>query len=285
MNLEGFKSILCDIDGCLIAGDTTLPGAAELVSLFGDRLIAISNNSTDTPQTLEARLARLGLAIPAERIVLAGATAIDEIALISPHAKLALFGSQALASYAVSAGLVLVEEHADFALLTRDVNFSYERLVRLLRLIRAGTKLVVANIDATHPAADGGLVPETGALLGAIRTCLPDLKYRAIGKPEEALFRIALCKAGVGVRDAVLIGDNPATDGEGAHRLGMAFAAIGNGAARNIAELMQRPSSPRLGQPSTAPVVSGIPTDSLTESKVERPLRSVAESSHIRRKR
>lgn len=257
MNLDRFKSILCDIDGCLIAGDTTLPGAAELVSRFGDRLIAISNNSTDTPQTLEARLARLGLAIPAERIVLAGATAIDEIASTSPGARLALFGSRALADYARSTGLVLVEDHADYALLTRDVNFSYQRLVQLLRLIRAGTRLVVANIDATHPAADGGLVPETGALLGAVRTCLPDLKYRAIGKPEEALFRIALRKAGVGVGDAVLIGDNPATDGEGAHRLGMAFAAIGHGAARNIAELMQRPRSSRPGQPSIAGVPPG----------------------------
>ncbi len=174
MNLDRFKAILCDVDGCLIAGDAALPGAAELVSRFGDRLIAVSNNSTDTSETLEVRLARLGLAIPAERIVLAGATAIDDIALISPGAKLALFGSQALADHALSTGLVLVEDDADFALLTRDVNFSYERLVRLLRLIRAGTKLVVANVDATHPDSDGGLVPETGALFGAVRTCLPE---------------------------------------------------------------------------------------------------------------
>lgn len=269
MNLDRFKSILCDIDGCLIAGDTTLPGAAELVSRFGDRLIAISNNSTDTPKTLEARLGRLGLEIPAERIVLAGATAIDEIALSSPRARLALFGSRTLADHALSTGLVLVEDHADFALLTRDVNFSYERLVRLLRLISAGTKLIVANIDATHPGSDGGLVPETGALLGAVRTCLPDLKYRAIGKPEEALFRIALRKAGVGAHDAVLIGDNPATDGEGAHRLGMAFAAIGNGAARNIAELMQGLGSPRRSRPGTRAVLSGITSDSSPQSTVE----------------
>ena len=242
VGLDRFKAILCDIDGCLIAGETALPGARELVSRFGERLVAISNNSTDTPETLEQRLARLGIAIPAERIVLAGATAIDEIAMASPGARLALFGSAALSARAVSRGLVLSDRDADVALLTRDVDFTYGRLERLVRLLRAGTELIVANIDATHPAADGGLVPETGALLGAICVCLPELKYRTIGKPEEALFRMALLKAGAGTRDAIVIGDNPATDGEGARRLGMAFAAIGNGAARNIAELIREPA-------------------------------------------
>ncbi|ERF84675.1 HAD hydrolase-like protein [Bradyrhizobium viridifuturi] len=240
VRLDHFKAILCDIDGCLIAGDTALPGASELVSRFGDRLIAISNNSTDTPETLAARLARLGLALPADRIVLAGATAIDEIAMASPEARLALIGSATLAARASMRGLVLTDRDADFALLTRDVDFTYERLERLVRLLSAGTELIVANIDATHPAADGGLVPETGALLGAVKTCLPGLRYRAIGKPEEALFRAALLKAGVESCEAIVIGDNPETDGEGARRLGIAFAGIGNGSARNIAELMLR---------------------------------------------
>ncbi len=239
-DLDRFKAILCDIDGCLIAGETPLAGAAELVSRFGDRLIAISNNSTDTPVSLERRLARLGLPIPAERLVLAGAIAVNEIAMTSPGAKLVLFGSPTLVAYALSKGLVLVDSEADFALLTRDVDFTYGRLVQLLRLVRAGTELIVANLDATHPAADGGLVPETGALLSAVRTCLPDLQFRTIGKPEETLFKIALRKAGVEVGDAILIGDNPMTDGEGARRLGMAFAAIGNDAARDIADLIRK---------------------------------------------
>lgn len=241
VDLDRFKAILCDIDGCLIAGDTVLPGARELVVRFGSRLIAISNNSTDTPQTLEARLVRLGLLIPAERIVLAGATAIDKIASDAPGARLALFGSPALAAWALAKGLVLVDYDADFALLTRDVDFNYERLERMVRLLQAGAQLIVANIDASHPAADGGLVPETGALLGAIRICLPGLEYRAIGKPEEVLFHIALRKVGVEPFEAVVIGDNPATDGEGARRLGIAFAAIGEGAAQNIADLISPP--------------------------------------------
>ncbi len=236
--LDQYDAILCDIDGCLLAGETVLAGARELVARFGARLVAVSNNSTDTPHTLGARLARLGLPIPADRIVLAGVTAVDRIAASSPGARLALCGTGHLAAYARTQGLRLVERDADIVLLTRDVDFTYGRLERVVGLLRSGSRLVVANIDATHPAADGGLVPETGALLGAITTCLPGLTYEVVGKPEAPLFDIALGKARVRPDRAILIGDNPATDGAGAHRIGMAFAAIGRGGARDIAELL-----------------------------------------------
>lgn len=141
-------------------------------------------------------------------------------------------------AYARARGLMLIEREADTVLLARDVDFTYSRLEHMVVLLRAGARLVVANIDATHPTADGGLVPETGALLGAITACLPDLTYQVIGKPEAALFEIALRKAGARPDRAILIGDNPATDGEGAWRLGMAFAAVGHGGVRHIADLL-----------------------------------------------
>lgn len=239
--LDQYEAILCDIDGCLLAGETVLGGARDLVARFSARLIAVSNNSTDTPHTLSARLARLGLPIPADRIVLAGATAVDQIAAQAPGARLALYGSGILMDYARAQGLRLVDREADIALLTRDMDFTYARLERLVGLLQAGARLVVANIDATHPAAEGGLVPETGALLGAVTTCLPALTYQVIGKPEAPLFDIALRKAGARPDRAILIGDNPATDGEGARRLGIAFAAVGRTGARDIAELLRRP--------------------------------------------
>ena len=79
MWLDRFDTILCDLDGCLISGDVVLPGAAEFVAWAGERLVVLSNNSTDTPETLSTRLGTLGLKIPAERIVLAGTAALDHL--------------------------------------------------------------------------------------------------------------------------------------------------------------------------------------------------------------
>jgi Haloacid dehalogenase-like hydrolase len=71
MWLDRYRGLLCDLDGCLVMGGKVLPGARELVAYARERLIVVSNNSTDTPATLAAKLDRLNLPIAPERIVLA----------------------------------------------------------------------------------------------------------------------------------------------------------------------------------------------------------------------
>ena len=65
--------------------------------------------------------------------------------------------------------------------------------------------MVVANADATHPGVDVVPVPETGALLAAVRECLPGQEFEVIGKPKAALFRVALDRLGIGADEAVLV--------------------------------------------------------------------------------
>src|SRR5262245_42331458 len=96
MWLDDFRNVLCDLDSCLIAGDVVLAGARELLARAGDRLWIVSNNSTDTPATLAARLERLGLSVREDRIVLAGATAVEHLAQRNPGARTAVYGSDAI---------------------------------------------------------------------------------------------------------------------------------------------------------------------------------------------
>ncbi|MEL6767647.1 MAG: HAD family hydrolase [Pseudomonadota bacterium] len=224
--LDRYRAILCDLDGCLISGETVLPGAGQLVAAAGARLFIVSNNSTDTSETLSARLSALGIAVPAERLVLAGATSLEMLAQEMPGARVALYAAPALGAHAEAAGLVLDDTAPAVAVLARDTGLTYPRLASLIRHASAGVPLVVTNPDASHPAADGTPVPETGALLDAVRACLPDLHVRIIGKPETALIDEALRRAGAAPGEALFIGDNPATDGAGAARAGLDFALI-----------------------------------------------------------
>jgi len=90
-----------------------------------------------------------------------------------------------------------------------------------------GALLFVANPDESHPGPDGTPVPETGSLLAAILSVLPDLRYTMIGKPEAGLYRAALARLSGDVRKVLAIGDNPKTDAAGAARLGMECALVG----------------------------------------------------------
>lgn len=239
MNLDCYKAILCDLDGCLVSGDRVLPGARTLLDRAGDRLFIVSNNSTDTADSLSARLARLGLNVKADRIFLAGVGAVEHVAARHPGRRINLFGSHPLLQHALSRGLHLDSRTPETVVLTRDVTFSYAKLTVLLDNLRSGAELVVANPDLIHPGSDGEPVPETGSLLRWVSACLPDLSLTLVGKPEPTLFRQILDHADLSPEDCVCVGDNPDTDGEGARRMGIAFAhARLDGGRQGIADLL-----------------------------------------------
>jgi ribonucleotide monophosphatase NagD (HAD superfamily) len=109
--------------------------------------------------------------------------------------------------------------------LCRDTDFDYARLAAIARALAAGAELWVANPDLTHPGAGGRIVPETGALLAAVRAVAPAAPPRVFGKPEPALFLTGL--AGTPPAEALMLGDNPATDIAGARALGLPALLLG----------------------------------------------------------
>ncbi|SMF78479.1 Haloacid Dehalogenase Superfamily Class (subfamily) IIA [Tistlia consotensis] len=221
--------VLADLDGCLAAGNRPLPGAAEFAAALGERLWVVSNNSTEDAQQLSALLRASSLAIPPERILLAGELAVALVAERWPGAGLLLAGSATLATHARAAGLQLTQQEPDVVLLARDLTFSYAKLQRIAIALAAGAELVAANPDLTHPGAGGEPVPETGALLAAVRAVAPaGPEPLVVGKPGPLLYRAALRRAGVADPSrALMIGDNPTTDLAGAEALGMPGLLVG----------------------------------------------------------
>jgi HAD superfamily hydrolase (TIGR01450 family) len=249
MWLDRYRGLLCDLDGCLVLGGRPLPGAQELITYAGDRLFIVSNNSIDTPKTLAGKLARIGLPVAMDRIALAGATAVEQLAASARGAHTAIYGSPAIIAYATSLGLVVDDEHPDVVLLTRDVRFSYARLHRIVRQIENGAQLVVSNLDLSHPGAAGARIFETGVLLETVKACLPDLRYRPIGKPSPVLYQAAMCRISAVAEELLAIGDNPTTDGEGARRMGIGCILVGPSAGAQftgLAAMMQCQDAPRL---------------------------------------
>jgi HAD superfamily hydrolase (TIGR01450 family) len=213
----------------LVRGRAPLPGAAELLERIEDRFVVASNDAEHTPSQLATALRRIGLAVPPDRIVLAGTATLDLIAAERPEARLLLLGSPALRRYASRLGLRPVEERPDIVVIARDRHFSFARLAAGANAVRAGAALVATNPDRSHPGPGRTVVPETGTLLAALLSCAGEVPYRVIGKPEPALFLAALDRLGAALADAIVIGDNPDTDGLGARRLGMRYLRVDDG--------------------------------------------------------
>jgi HAD superfamily hydrolase (TIGR01450 family) len=229
-----------DLDGTLIRGREAIPGAGCLLQRISGRCVLLSNNSTQSEAELAAELLDHGLIMPVARILLAGMAAVDLVAEEHPGAPVLVLGSPALRRRADERGLLPEGGRPAAVVLARDTAFSYRRLEAAVDALRGGSALYVANPDLTHPGANGGAVPETGALLQALLACTGPVTYRLVGKPADRLFRQALCRLGGRPAETLVIGDNPETDGVGAERLGMRFVRVGSPGDPTLAELASR---------------------------------------------
>lgn len=233
------ERILCDVDGCLLAGDRPVAGAAEFVRRHAHRLHLVSNNSTDSRASLSRRLARLGLEVPPERIALAGELMVEWLAQRMPGAAVLMIATPDIRALARAHGVHVVDARVrvDAVALARDTRVRFSALQRAVRAASAGGALIVSNADATHPGKGGVPMIETGALLALLRACLPGVTPTVLGKPGDGLFRRAL--ESVAPDRAVMIGDNPDTDIAGAAALGMPGVLVGRRAdAVRIDELI-----------------------------------------------
>lgn len=229
--LRNADLVLIDLDGCLAFGDRPDPAAARFLDMLEGRYAVLSNNSTDTHDSLAARLGRTGLNVDARRILLAGEVMIDELASLGDGSPVALFATKSIRDYAVASGLTLVRpgQTPGTVAVARDLALTFDDLNAMLRYLHGGANLVVSNPDLTHPGEDFVPVVETGALLALLEACLPGLRPRIVGKPEPLMFRRALQRYGASPGRSVMVGDNPSTDGLGALRAGIPAIMVGPG--------------------------------------------------------
>lgn len=226
---DDIRGWLIDLDGTLVCGGRAMPGAGAFLGAWAGRFAVVSNDAEHTPAELATGLRRMGLDVPASRIVLAGATALDDVAARQPGARVLMLASDSLVRHARERGLSPVRTRPELVFLGRDRCFSYKRLALAANAVRAGAGLVVANPDLVHPGPGGMIVPETGALLAALLACTGPVNYRVVGKPEPALFAAGLALLDLPRRAVAMLGDNPRTDGEGARRFGLRYVEIVDG--------------------------------------------------------
>lgn len=236
--IRNAKGVLLDWDGSIAIGNQMLPAARRLIEHLGERVVILSNNSTHLPEEIARLLEREDIHVAPERILLAGVETV-RWAAARGHRRVLLIGSPTLAGFARSLGMEVSREARDVVLLMRDARFTYAKLARAAGALADGALLVVANADRTHPGPGGQLVPETGALLAALSTCQPEVEPFIIGKPGPLLFEKACGLLGITPAEAVMIGDNPETDGAGAAALGMESILIGGATGLPLEDLVE----------------------------------------------
>ncbi|MCP1386805.1 HAD-IIA family hydrolase [Corynebacterium sp. TA-R-1] len=239
-------SYLTDMDGVLHREGDVIPGADEFIRTLNDEgieFMVLTNNSIQTPRDLSAKLVRMGLHIPAERIWTSATATAKFLSQQAGEASAYVIGEAGLTTALHEIGWVLTDVEPDFVVLGETRTYSFEALTTASNLIRNGARFIATNPDMTGPGPHG-VIPATGSVAAMI-TAVTGREPYYVGKPNPVMMRTALNHIGAHSENTVMIGDRMDTDVKAGLEAGMRTILVRTGIADDaeIARFPYRPTT------------------------------------------
>jgi 5'-nucleotidase len=193
-------------------------------------LFVLTNNSTDTVETIHRRLQEFSIPLRKEEILTSARLTAEYLKDRFGTVTYFLVGEPGLESEMDRQGhRRTYGDGARFVVVGLDRRVDYDKLDTAARLVRNGARLIATHTSSLYMYKTGPAMA-TGPLVKAIEFA-SGKKATVVGKPSSLMFRIALQKAGCSAADAVMIGDQLDTDILGAARAGIDSVLVETGVA------------------------------------------------------
>ena len=238
LDLSQRKLFLFDLDGVFYKGKERRIkiGGTRIVRELrrrGKKLLVLTNNSTDTVETVWSRLKETGVPVRKDEILTSSVVTAQH--LLAKYGKVTyyLVGERGLDAEMRRRGhRRVLGEKADFVVVGLDRHLTYEKLDHAARVARRGAPIIATHISALYMARDGPAMA-TGPLVRALEFAAGKRSIE-VGKPATLMFRVALKDAGCTAKDAVMVGDQLDTDILGAVRARVDAILVRSGVDRDI---------------------------------------------------
>ena len=214
------RLVLIDLDGTMYAGSRVIDGAAAAVRRLRDLGIAVrftTNTDSVTPATLVRRLAGMGVDAVLDEVLTPVVLARD---LLDEHA-----GARALVIASpevrgVLAGRLATGTERVTHVIVADPSYGadYSQLDSAFHAIRDGAQLVAMQMGR-WVQRDSGVHLDTGGWVRLLEYAA-EVDAHVLGKPSPDFFRLATTSAGVAAAQAVVVGDDRASDIAGGRAAG-----------------------------------------------------------------
>lgn len=235
---------LIDMDGVLVRDDHLIDGAdrflARLVEL-DKRYLVLTNNSIYTRRDLSARLVRMGLDVPEDRIWTSALATARFLDAQRPQGSSYVIGEAGLITALYGVGYVQTDKEPDYVVLGETRTYSFEQITTAIRLIEAGARFIATNPDPTGPSPDGS-TPATGAVAALITKATGQAPY-FVGKPNPLMIRTALNTLDAHSESTAMVGDRMDTDVVAGLEAGLATVLVLTGVS-TAAEADRYPYQP-----------------------------------------
>ncbi len=240
---EGF---LCDMDGVIYHGNKLLPGVTEFVEwLYAEnkKFLFLTNSSRSTPVELAQKLGRMGLDVDSSHFYTSALATASFLAHQAPGCSAYVIGEHGLQNALYSVGIPINDVDPDYVVFGEPDSYHYDQIVRAIRLVERGARLIGTNSDLTGPS-ESGIIPSCRAMIAPIELATHKTAYY-IGKPNPLMMRTGLRLLGAHSENVAMIGDRMDTDIIAGIETGLDTALVLSGVTSK-AEIECYPYRPRL---------------------------------------
>lgn len=213
MLLQEKTGFICDMDGVLYHGNQVLDGALQFVEWLhsnSKRFLFLTNSSERSPLELRQKLLRMGIDVEQDHFYTSALATAAFVASQAPGCSAYVIGEAGLINALYNAGITINDVNPDYVIIGETRNYNYESIIRAVRLIERGAKLIGTNPDLTGPV-EGGVVPATRALVAPVELATGKQAY-FVGKPNPLMMRTGLKILGCNPEESAIIGDRMDTD-------------------------------------------------------------------------
>jgi 4-nitrophenyl phosphatase len=234
IDLSRKKLFLFDLDGVLTAGKEkpVKLGGTKVINKIraskGKRFFVLTNDSTDTVETVLERLRGFDIPVKYEEILTSAKLTAQYIAKRHPKGTYFLVGERGLEEELNREGLRRTRgARADVVVVGLDRWLTYNKLDRASEVARNGAPIVACHYARLYMFKNR-VAMAVGPIVKSIEFA-SGKKAVAIGKPSRLMFELALEKAGCKPAEAVMVGDQEETDILGAKRMGITSVMVKTG--------------------------------------------------------
>lgn len=211
--LKAVKLFVLDMDGTIYLGDRLFPYTRDFLSAVkesGRDLCFFTNNSSKDREAYLAKLHRMGIDVPPEKMLISNHVILRWLRENRPGKRAYVVGTEPLLEDFRREGVELDDRGPDYVVLGFDTSLTYDKLAKACHFIRNGAEVFGVNPDWNCPV-EGGAVPDCGSIAALVRAST-GVQCEFFGKPSRHTLQYILDVCARQAQEIAFIGDRLYTD-------------------------------------------------------------------------
>lgn len=146
------------MDGVIYHGSRLLPGVKEFVDwLYHENksFMFLTNSAAKTPEELCDKLWKMGLDVDESHFYTSGQATAEFVNTQAPGSSAYAIGGEGLMTALEKGGILISETAPDYVIVGEGGEFNYDKMIKAVRFVMHGAKLVGTNPDLCFPIEDG----------------------------------------------------------------------------------------------------------------------------------